>query len=802
MPKPRIYSPFIFLLWSSSCFSVIVADIDLIDLPRSIPRKEIFLGNGAQDLYVQRAPDQLLKFNKHLRIAFFDTNTQEFVDVLGVTAQQSPVKTKRATPLRTGRAIYYLSHPAQEVLQPYSVTLTFPDWFSITCLYSQQQPHISLKVLPFTTNANTIRASRIIRYNGNVLSSPNNAALDLLPLRIQDESRPHLSVIASFITQEDPFPSPKNAQQICSFFNEFKGNQKDRGKNLEGYFYFGELQDALTPVVLKRSKINLKKIEKDQTLKTEKGKDQALKIEKGKIGELAADITMQSLSFCKKDAKYGGGKDNGFDGVYRRDDALFISDSKFFAETPNLEAVLNKDIYAMINTRLSNIEYEGSQKQKETAAYMREFMIRCPYNVYLLPYVLISDGKVKAMAKALREVHALLDPTKYTALLEMLFQNLTITPQQNPAKQPLANIPNQTHTNIQITPTEAYGYIEFFMQKFGMHGEYRLVRHEAVWSPITLESVRNPVIRLGSEDREYLKELISQIPQTEEKHEVERAVGEIGDSEHQHQVMKILCIVLENESENEKRSIIKSHLPWLIRGLSSCLRPTNYRQAKKLAALVFDLEYDPSMGKNHISDDFTLENRMVIFEDFLKSSHMVDEKSWDNFLFLYYKIHESICSLEIEPEETVSYLSDYVEVLKECPIDDLIDLINWIDEIYKSKCYSNLKGSHSSEDWMLLIKALQPLTPENRKILSEFIEWVPPSFNFGPADAIDEVLLPLLPAIDQLESFAVLEPLFIRAFELYEDQEDQKICLEEIIKGAGEKKNEKEIMRKIEKRLL
>jgi hypothetical protein len=64
-----------------------------------------------------------------------------------------------------------------------------------------------------------------------------------------------------------------------------------------------------------------------------------------------------------------------------------------------------------------------------------------------------------------------------------------------------------------------------------------------------------------------------------------------------------------------------------------------------------------------------------------------------------------------------------------------------------------------------------------------------------------EVLIPLLPMIDQLESFEVLEPLFIRAFDLYEDQEDQRICLEEVIKGAREGKNEEEIMRKIKKKL-
>jgi hypothetical protein len=109
---------------------------------------------------------------------------------------------------------------------------------------------------------------------------------------------------------------------------------------------------------------------------------------------------------------------------------------------------------------------------------------------------------------------------------------------------------------------------------------------------------------------------------------------------------------------------------------------------------------------------------MAIFESFLKSPHLLDEGSWNGFFLFYYGVHGSLCKLDIEPEETIPYLADYVEELKEHSIDEFISLINWVDEIYDSGCYSYLKDSHSCEDWMLLVKALQPLTPLNRKVLS------------------------------------------------------------------------------------
>jgi hypothetical protein len=90
-------------------------------------------------------------------------------------------------------------------------------------------------------------------------------------------------------------------------------------------------------------------------------------------------------------------------------------------------------------------------------------MIRYPYSVYIIPYVVISDGKVKAMVRALRTVHASLDPTKYTEMLETLFHALTITPQQQLATHLFANLPVQTQPYIQISSMDAFYSIQFFM---------------------------------------------------------------------------------------------------------------------------------------------------------------------------------------------------------------------------------------------------------------------------------------------------------------------------------------------------
>lgn len=761
---------------SAQSFSMQIADIDVVDFPMTIKRRQVSMKEGRQHPYDKQNPEQEISFTQYLRIVFFDHDTQEFVN----------------------RSIYYL--PILFQTQPYSIVITFPQWFTVTYTsHSQQGSTLDLSL--FTPETSFSRSSKVIRCNTQFLQNvqgPSYTPLDLGLLGISDETRPNLNRIWYMTGRESPFPQCLNLQSINEFLNRLEGREKDRNIFLRGCFYFSEYHDLTGPASFKECTINFTQKGESPSLREVKGRIGSK--EKGRIGELAADITMQCFGFSKRNGKYGGGKDNGFDGIYCRDDALFISDSKFFSATPNLLSVLNQAIYATIETRLANIEFQGSPQAKQSAAHVRAFMIHNPHHVFLLPYVVLPDGKVKTLVRPFRTVHAALDPSRRTEMLETIFSNLKIVPQNTTGLQTV-HIDHQSQLQqiSQISTQEAYQCIHYLMQSLGMHAEYRLVRHEDIWQPITPESLRNPQIRLLENDLIYFGSLIAQVGKEEQKGEVERVMGEIADTTHQHQVLELLDIILGPRNEKVGNINIGEYLPWLIRNLSTSLKPTTYELAKHLAHKTFP--YKPNsynlFNLNH-------ENHMVIFETFLLSPYLLDESLWERCLLQYYLVHGSLCHIEIEPEDTAPYLYDYVNTFSTYQVEELVNIIKLVHNLYDSECYLNLKGSHDCEDWFLLVQALLPLPLEQREMIVNFMENFPRSFNYGPADAI-EALKPLITLVEELEAQDLLDStdaLFNKVFAIYDDPSAQNACLEIIMRGVKAGKCEEKIMKDIRDKIL
>ena len=377
---------------TSPCFPVIIADVDLVDSPYVLAKKGASLAKPSTALPSSIESNETTQLSKHIRIAFFNTKSQEFVNAQG-TAQ---------------RTIYYLSIPPAQSHKSYSATLPIPNWFMLTCAYSENQPKLSINIDISSFKADL--STKVIRYSNQVSITSPSQNMGFISGTLNDNTRLNSKCISSLI-QEDPFPVVMNPQQMSGFFNSFADRKKEKGKHLNGYFYFTSPNADVLDFKLPFHSINFHNTDNSSN-------GTFLNKEKGNLGELAADITMQWLGFVKKDGKYNGGSDQGFDGVYCRQDALFMSDSKNYYKTANLPSILNEHVYAKINTRLNNMDCYGSPLQKQTAIYIRDFLAKRPDDTYLLAYVIIPDGKVKTLAKTPREVQADLDPTGHIKALK------------------------------------------------------------------------------------------------------------------------------------------------------------------------------------------------------------------------------------------------------------------------------------------------------------------------------------------------------------------------------------------------
>ncbi len=395
LPLIKKSSILLFALFAcnSTCLAVIVADIDVVDSPFVITRKNVSIVSGRCDPQSLKAPTEEIELSKHIRIVFFDTKLQKFTNVLG---EPNP-------------GVYYFSAPRTQTLQPYPATFSIPKWFSIKFDPSSPKPRLDLS--QFVGDTRQFGRTKVIRFNNqafDVINDSSSPKIVLKSLGLHDETRPDLT---SYLYQnsEDLFPLLSSTEETYKFLNRFQNRKKERRKNLKGYFYFSEPYDL---------RLTRKRSEIDFHCNNNVPNSTFLKSEKGKIGELAADITMQWRNFSKKNGKYNGASDQGFDGVYCQQNALFLSDSKHYKKTPSLRTILNSDIYSKISARLENIDRLGSPLQRETAAYIREFLINHPNDSYLLAYVIIPDGHVKALVKPIRNMQMDLDPTGRIAALE------------------------------------------------------------------------------------------------------------------------------------------------------------------------------------------------------------------------------------------------------------------------------------------------------------------------------------------------------------------------------------------------
>lgn len=367
--------PFSLLHFYSSCLSVIVADIDVVDFPYTLHRQNVYLNNGLSDPLSNPSNRETISLSRHVRIAFFNTKTQQFIDSVGSSIQsQNP-----------HRVITYFSMPGINLLFPPEYELSYPGWFKVKFDWNGQ--HL-IPSVDFSLFQSDLMISKIVRCNGKVLNTDER---HLIGVRgSQDGTRPQLVTYGSVVSN-DPLPSYYSFQEIGSFLSQFQMREKETNRKLGALYFFPDYTD-------------------NYQIKLGRTIGGFGKTEKGRIGELAADITMQTLGFIKKDGKYGGRKDNGFDGVYYRPDinVLYLSDSKFHDATPSLDSV-ERDICANINFRLKNLKGDGSELQKQTATFINDFRNNNPHRLYILPYVLISDGCVKARSRSIDAARILID---------------------------------------------------------------------------------------------------------------------------------------------------------------------------------------------------------------------------------------------------------------------------------------------------------------------------------------------------------------------------------------------------------
>lgn len=407
------------------CFSVLVADIDTVEFSHTIRRPEVKLPSGKEDPFSKKKSRENITFLNHLRVVFFDTEAQQFVGYLG----------------KFPGIVYYLSIPQGETCSPKPII--FPDWFKIKYSYDNGKMSVSVDLSSFKPK----EAGCVIRWNGTCLSPENLSQVDLSASGVSDETRPELKSVFVSLKKGESFPSTqyKSSQAIQEFFSLYSERIKTRNQSLTSRYIFFESNNASHKIITQLF------IDKP---------------DKRNIGELAADITMQWLGFMKKDGKYNEGSDNGFDGAYVRKDLLFLSDSKFFTDTPSLKTVLNKDLFATLENRLANMETKGSELQKATAQFIRERFSTHLKDIYLLPYVVILDGAIKALAKQYTVVQQEISPIK----------KQKIKNEKAPDSEEEENIETKARTLFESSGLEAVAYIKLLMTTLGVDQEYKLVK--------------------------------------------------------------------------------------------------------------------------------------------------------------------------------------------------------------------------------------------------------------------------------------------------------------------------------------
>ena len=354
-----LYTCVFILSHAEPCFSIIVADIDEVNIYHTVNRKRIQIeteGELKQDPSAADIPEEEVKLSSFLRVIFFDTERQEI-----------------------NQDVRYLSASQDHEEQRYS----FPGWFAINYTNKAGKPNYSIDLSGFKGK------DKLVRYNGT--KKCLNAAEYLLKdaQQVVDTLQPN----QKYFTEGAVFPlsqTHKKASEIQDFLSKYQKRRKTNVYLQARHCFFDGLDSKF--------KIDLAPIRKDEL---------------GVIGEMATDMTMQWLGFSKRDGKYKGNSNNGFDGVYVRakDQLLVLSETKFHVKAPNVDAVMKKELCANITSRLENIKTYGSEQQKETGALIQSYFDDA-HTVLLLAYVVIPDGYVKSLASPYEAVTEKMSPTK------------------------------------------------------------------------------------------------------------------------------------------------------------------------------------------------------------------------------------------------------------------------------------------------------------------------------------------------------------------------------------------------------
>lgn len=166
----------------------------------------------------------------------------------------------------------------------------------------------------------------------------------------------------------------------------------------------------------------------------------------------------------------------------------------------------------------------------------------------------------------------------------------------------------------------------------------------------------------------------------------------------------------------------------------------------------------------------------------MTSFHMMESENASDLLEKYYEICLALRGMEISRKQIKSILSSYVEEFRSLSLPNLRHLSNCVFEIYTTDCYVNLIGIHTEKDWKELAHALRPLKQKERMLLSDFLSWLPPMFNYTPAEAVT-ALIPFIPDIEKYPAFEKIELFATFTFQREQEKILQLKSLMDFIRG-------------------
>lgn len=481
--------------------------------------------------------------------------------------------------------------------------------------------------------------------------------------------------------------------------------------------------------------------------------------EKGRLGELATELTFLSFGYFKLPSQ--NGSNHGLDGVYVDNIGkplhLFLTESKYRNESKTAEAYMDDELNEEEICRKTEIAHP------ETQSTIKSFLEHKPFGIHKLIHRMkrgASQICVRAFDQRSYRGFRLKNPISplseedTMAILEDMLNKMRIT--------------LQTPQEISGEHRTLEGRAKIKLNHFLDNDSRELLEYELrALSPKEIKAIKDKLKEVPEDRRQMVFDVTFR-----------SILGHAGNSSH----------ILEREILSTIGSIFQS---------LAALPIEQFSHVYPIADIIFGSDYF-----DVDSDHFELEDRLSLFHSFLNSTHghLLDTENRGDLLSVYHMIYDSLRAMGIEPEETQAsiYLASFVEAFRNLDDNELKDLCHTIADIYDSEEYSELEGSHGCEDWELLAEQLRGLNAEQRKTLSNFLSWLPRTFNFGPADAVEVFKKESwLEKINRLESFEDVGTLAEQAFQIHDDQDNQLECLELIITCLIDKVPPNKIMKRI-----